>query len=327
MINELPLYLHPTEVILIDDDVSYSKNMQAMMLDKEIPIRIFNDPEKALAFLKKRSPIEFLDKLLQVENESIEKTTINMDFSTIHHELYNKDRFHQPSILILNYTMPGLSGKEFFEQIQTLPLKKILLTGEERSDTAVKMFNAGLIDRFFRKSEDNLLQQLIEVITDLKINFFQKISHSALLALEKKSPFFSFNDSDFIKFFLETIKQQKIVEYYALDPSGSYLLISSEGNITLLIIKTEEDMRILYELAEGEENVDQSLLDDLKNKKKLTFFLNSKDNLAPVHSWSLHDASCLVGENQSYYYALIHNSFFKPKSKIYTYSQFLEDNT
>lgn len=327
MINELPLYFHPTEVILVDDDVNYSKNLETIMLGKEVPIRIFNDPKKALSFLKKRPPIKFLDKSVNIENEYVEKTTFNIGFNTLHHEIYNKNRFHEISVLIVDYAMPGLSGKELFEQIKYISAKKILLTGEEGYETAVKMFNAKLIDRFFRKNDDNLFQELLKEIADLKIDFFQKISHSALLTLKKKSSTLPFNDPAFIKFFLETTQQNNAIEYYALDESGSYLFIDKEGLPSFLIVKSKEEMEFLYEIAKGEKNVSKDILEGLKKKKKLAYFPTEKDSVAPVNTWSLHDAQYLQSDTQSYYYALIKNTqAFKLKSKIYNYHKFLEEN-
>ncbi|HXW85713.1 MAG TPA: response regulator [Candidatus Bathyarchaeia archaeon] len=331
MINELPLYFHPTEVILIDDDVNYSKNVETIMLGKEVPIRIFNDPKKALSFIKKRPSTKFLDKSVHFdENEWVtpEKAPFNIDLNTLHHEIYNKDRFNETSVLIVDYAMPGLSGEQFFEKIRHATVKKILLTGEEGYEKAVKMFNSGLIDRFFRKSDDNLFQELVKEITNLKINFFQKISHSTLLTLEKMSPSLSFKDSAFTKFFFKTVKQNNIVEYYALDRSGSYLLIDSEGKTILLIVKTEEDMQTLYEIASEDEKF-KKIVEDLKNRKKLAFFPTAEDSIAPIDSWPLYDATRLVGDKQRpYYYALLKNpQCFKPESKIYNYAQFLEDNS
>lgn len=223
--------------------------------------------------------------------------------------------------------MPGLNGEELFEKIRHIPVKKILLTGEEGYEKAVKMFNIGLIDRFFRKSDENLFEKLLEEIADLKIQFFQKLSHSALLTMQKKSPVISFNDPAFIKFFLETTAQNNTVEYYALDESGSYLLVNTEGQSTLLIVKSKEDMKVLYEIAEGENNVSQDILENLKKKKKLTHFFTKNESIAPVNEWLLYDAQHLQGDAQSYYYTLLKNTKkFKLKSEIYNYHKFLEEN-
>ncbi len=327
MINELPLYFHPTEVVLVDDDIDYSQNLEAVMLDKEVPIRIFNDPKKALEFLKEKPPINFSDKSVRIEEEYSEKTIFNLDLSQLHKEIYNKNRFNEIAVIIVDFAMPGLNGEELFEQIRHMPVKKILLTGEEGYEKAVKMFNTGLIDRFFRKSDENLFEKLLQEIADLKIEFFQKLSHSALLAMEKKSSTISFNDPTFIKFFLETIEQNNAVEYYALDESGSYILFNKEGQPTLLIVKSKEDMKVLYEIADGENNISQDILEVLKKKKKLTHFFTKKDSIAPANEWQLYDALHLQSDSQSYYYAVLKNTKkFKLKSEIYNYHKFLEEN-
>jgi CheY-like chemotaxis protein len=327
MINELPLYFHPTEIVLVDDDINYSKNLEVFLLDNNMPIQVFNDPKKALSFLKNKPLINFSDKSVQIKDEYVEKTTLDIDLSQVHQEIYNKHRFNEISVIIVDFAMPGLNGKELVEQLKQTPMKKILLTGEEGYETAVKMFNAGLIDRFFQKSDEGLFEKLSQEIAALKVQFFEQLSHSVLLALSKKSSAIPFNDPAVIKFFFETLKQNEIVEYYAVEESGSYLLMNKAGVASLLIVKSTEDMQVLYEIAEGEKNAPKEILEDLKNKKKLTYFLTEKDSSASANTWPLHDAKPLKGDNQPYYYALIKNAnAFKPKSKIYNYQQFLEEN-
>lgn len=303
MIDELPLYFHPTDILLVDDDVNYSKNVEVILLNHGISVCIFNDPKNALEFVSNKSSTSSTDKLFHVEEPYLNKAIFNIDFSMIHQEVYNKDRFHNMSVLIVDYAMPGLNGKEFFEQIRSLPIKKILLTGEADYETAVQMFNRGLIDRFFLKSDEQLFEELFTEIAQLKIQFFQKMSSSILSALGTK--LLPFNDPVFIEFFLEVLKQNDTVEYYALDKSGSYLLINKNGQPTILNVKSEEDMQVIYELAEGEETIAETTLEDLKNKKKLPYFHEGNDINAPVDSWLLYDAQCLMGSTQPYYYALI----------------------
>jgi len=322
--KELPLYFHPTEIVLVDDDVTYAKNLEIMMLNKGIPSRIFNDPKKAMEFLKNKPIPKLSDKIAYVEDESLEKTILNIDLNPLHQEIYNQNRFNEISTVIVDYAMPGLNGKEFFEQIKHIPVEKILLTGEESYETAVKMFNeGGLIDRFFRKSDENLFAKLFSEVADLKVHFFQSLSRPVLSALQKKSTLLPFNDPAFIQSFLEITQQNEIVEYYVLDEGGSYLLVNKAGAPMLLIVKSEEDMKMLYELAEGEKNVSKNILADLKNKKKLVYFLTEKDSYAPVNSWPLYDAKRLAGGAQTYYYALAKNAF-EPEVQIYSYQQFLE---
>lgn len=80
-------------------------------------------------------------------------------------------------------------------------------------------------------------------------------------------------------------------------------------------------------MAEGEDNVPKDIVEDLKKKEKLTYFLTPKESIAPVNKWRLHDAQCLRGDTESYYYALIKDTkAFKLKPEVYNYHKFLEEN-
>jgi len=328
MIKELPLFYYPTNIILVDDDVNYSKNLEMIMLDRKVPMGVFNDPKKALNFIKSKPFGKLANKLVKVEEEQEDKTIFNIDLSDLHQEIYNKDRFNDVSVIIVDYAMPGLNGKEFFEKIRDLPVAKILLTGEADYQMAVKMFNAGLIDRFFRKNDDDLFEKLIQAIEELKIQFFQKLSHSILAALGKKSTLLPFTNPAFIQFFLKTIQSDKMVEYYALDESGSFLLLQKNGACTGLIVKSEEDMQVLYELARDEKDIPKKVTEDLKNRKKLTYFATRKEHNMPAASWTLCEAHPLKANHETYYYSLVKNDplFKLDTSQISNYQQFLKEH-
>ena len=327
MLKELPIFYHPTEIVLVDDDVNYTKNIEMYMLDKEIFIRTFNNPRKAVPFINDQ-PSDFLDKIINIEDELLDKTTFNVNFQGIYQEIYNKKRFNTISIVIVDYAMPGLNGKEFLEQIIDSPVKKILLTGEADYPKAVEMFNDRLIDKFFRKSDEKLLEKLTVAIDELKIEFFQSITQHILSSAQHKSqlPYF---DANFIKLVLDTKKQFDAVEYYTLDQNGSYLFLDRNGVPGWLIAKSEEDMQVLFEIAEGEKNVSKELLQDLKNKKKIAYFQETKDFTAPVNSWTLHEAKTLTGKNQTYYYTILKDnpSFNLNQDEILSYQEFLDKLT
>lgn len=327
MVNQLPLYLHPTEIILVDDDQEYTKNIEIVMLNNQMSVKVFNDPKKALTYIKKIAQNKISEKSVHIEDEYLEKTVFNIDLSNLHKEVYNKDRFKDVSVIIVDYAMPGLNGKQLFEAIQDFPIKKILLTGEEGYDTAVKMFNSGLIDRFFQKSDESLFEKILQEIETLKVKYFQQLTNSVLLSLEKKSSNLPFTDPAVIKLFLEIVKQNDIVEYYALDENGSYILFDKVGKSCFFILKNDEDMQVIYEVAEGEKDVPEEILEALKARGKIPYFSSPKGYLKAVKSWPLYDAKRIVGDHQLYYYAFVKNAeISKSDADIYSYERFLEDH-
>ena len=68
--------------------------------------------------------------------------------------IYNKERFGETSVVVVDFAMPQMNGEEFCRKLGQLKgnsVKIIMLTGEADEEMAVRLFNAGVIDKFLRK--------------------------------------------------------------------------------------------------------------------------------------------------------------------------------
>ena len=255
----LPLFSFPTKVVIVDDNVELLKSMELLSENYGIELIPFNDPRKALAYLQKITFCDFTKKYLTPEeNTEIFYSEINLHLNNLHQEVYNKARFNEVSALVIDYAMPGMNGQEFCQQIANSAIKKLLLTGEATYEKAAEMFNEGIIDLFVKKSDDNDYDSLFLLIKMLQKKYFQSFTKDLLFVLKNSTGKSIFSDEKFIDFFDNLIKNQQIVEYYVVDNSGSYLLINKLGEAKLLIVKPEEDMQVLYELAEGDDDISDS---------------------------------------------------------------------
>lgn len=319
----LPLLEFPTRVVLVDDNIDFVKSLQMFSSYRGIEFIAFNDPRKALTYLKEYHYCRFVDKYLKPKDESDMFTkNISLSLHDMHHEIYNPNRFEEPSTLVIDYAMPGLTGQEFCCEIADLPIQKLLLTGEASYQKAVEMFNSGTIDHFVKKDED--LDILFENIDKLKNKFFQNITQEFFLALKSSNGISVFSDQAFIDVFKSLCKENGFVEYYVLDENGSYLLADKFGALKLLIVKSDEDMQVLYEIAEGDPEVNEKILDDLRRKKKIAFFQSADKFALSASDWNLHEAYPIEGK-QMYYYALVEVSsdLNIDNNKIVSYHDYL----
>lgn len=300
----LPLLQFPTKIVVVDDNVTYTDSLKSVALSKGFDVITFNDPKEALAYLKDRSYGKFLDNILQINTETLEvlNKVINVDLSHVYKLMFNQNRFGEASVVLLDYAMPGLNGREFCEAIASLPVQKLLLTGEATYEDAVKMFNNGSIDRFFKKDED--LDFLFASIAEHQRRYFVDLTKEIMYSLQSTGSL-TFSDQKFIEFFSSLCQQHRFIEYYAVDDSGSYLLADRFGKLKLLIVKSEEDMRFLYEFAEGDDTASPELLTALRNGQKLAFFQSDKELTLATKDWVIHDAQQLEGNKQLYTYALV----------------------
>lgn len=271
----LPLFNFPTKVVLVDDNVNFVKGMQMLSFHYGVELIPFNEPKKALSFLRDQSYFKSTKSYLTPEeNNEIFHGEINLHLNDIHKEIYDAHRFDEVSVLVVDYAMPGMNGQEFCSQIADLPLQKLLLTGEAFFEKSVGIFNADENDKFVKKSDDCGL--IFNFIKRLQHKYFEITTEDLIVVLQNSMSVSVFSDPYFVECFEKIINENEIVEYYVVNNSGSYLMLNKDGKVKLLIVKSNEDMRVTEkEMA-------------LQSKK-----------------WSLHDAKYLKGNKQDYYYALI----------------------
>lgn len=305
--NSIPCYRYPTETILIDDNKNFLKNLQ-FALGKQYKCQPFEDPEQALKYIAEssgrvKSPVTKYIKAGEDFGDFKKSVIINM--GDIHKTIYNKDRFKEVAVVIVDYAMSTTNGLEVCKQIRKLtknPIKLIMLTGEAGYDLAVEAFNDGLIDKFILKGKESYVDDVVAAIATLQEKYFYDLSapirrtlHPHVQKLLEKQAF--------IDIFNEIINENKIKEFYILDNSLSILFIDDKGkNPICLIIRTEEDMQSQYELANDDEDVSAETTEAIKNRKKLVYFKNDKGLGQSAKYWIFHDAKPL---NKHYYYTIV----------------------
>src|SRR5262249_37140151 len=72
--------------------------------------------------------------------------------------------------------------------------------------------------------------------------------------------------------FLKTLCQKYgIIEYMIIDSSGSCLLITTEGIVKVLLMKSSDDFKNAYNIAMSDGTTDTHVLEDLKNRRAFPF--------------------------------------------------------
>ncbi len=187
-------------------------------------------------------------------------------------------------------------------------------------------FNRGLINQFVLKTKADFFEEIKQYAQQLEMELFDQISKNLIDAVGGGEDSI-FYDPVFISFFKDLLQKHNIIEFYLLDPSGSYLLVDEAGEVFWLLVKNEADMQVLTEVASDYSADDNDpLLSSIKSRKKLAFFLNPEEQLTTPESWHLEDAQVLKGRD-TYYYSIVKgtNEYYYLKNKILPYSSFLKD--
>ena len=262
----IPTCYFPSTALFLDDSHDFLLNF-VLQLDEGLAYRIFDSPRKALDYIhNKRCELDLvsqhcLTEYTEAKNCPLTNHTINLDLAAIHAEVYNPHRFSEISVVVVDYAMPGMDGLEFCRRIENSNIKKILLTGQADEKLAIAAFNEGLIHRYIKKSDINAAEQITKSIYDLQLQYFQAMSDMVVRMLSVTSPS-CLHDKKFGEFFRQLREEKGIIEYYLVDNSGSFFMLDDDANVSFLIVKSEADIRLHYDLA-LDNGASEEVLDEL----------------------------------------------------------------
>ena len=327
----IPTCYFPSTALFVDDSHDFLLNF-VLQLDEGVAYRIFDAPAKALSYINsKRSEADLvsqycLSEYTEAKNCPLTNHTINLDLAAIHAEIYNPYRFSEISVVVVDYAMPGMDGLEFCRRIENSNLKKILLTGQADEKLAIAAFNEGLIHRYIKKSDINAAEQISKSIADLQLQYFQVMSDMVVRMLSVTSPG-CLHDNKFAHFFRQLREEKGLVEFYLVDNSGSFLMLDDNANVSFLIVKSEEDIRLYYDLA-LDNGADVAVLDQLASGEKIPGLWQVNSSSSKWKEWSkcLVPAKKFISE-ETYYYAYLQGNAWlgERQKKILSYHRYLEE--
>jgi CheY-like chemotaxis protein len=330
--NSIPCLAFPTRVVLLDDEQSFLDSMR-LHLGRKMALKTFRHPEKACTFFNEdHSPDIFWKRWILQRRPAPcfddHVRDFDIDVRKIREEMYNRDRFYEIAVVVVDYAMPSTSGLEFCRSIEKMPFKRILLTGEADEKIAVKAFNEGLIHRFIRKDDPRYLEQLNEAIVDLEGEYFQDLSESVITRLVNNPNFlpYGLKDPAFVSYFNHMISTYRPAEFYLTGSTASYIFLSFDGTPSWLAVKDESEMISHTEIAEtADEPPSDFTINALRTRQAVPYFYNEEDG---VGSWDpfIHPAETFKSDTTQYYAAYLddpHAYEMDSTRKIFSYKAFL----
>jgi CheY-like chemotaxis protein len=324
----LPIYQHPTMTVLVDDSASFLHSLR-FQLGPAFPSIGFSDTSAAIAWLREHCAVPAaLSTLLSpsVDTYTLSPQAYNIalhveQVSGIRHQA---QRFLTPSVLVVDYAMPGMDGLQFCEAIRDLPCRKILLTGVADERVAIDAFNRGLIDRYVRKSDAHALDRLEADLTQLQEAFFLAQSESLrmLLALHD----YSFvNDPAICALVRELGARHRIVEHYLFKSPPGFLMYDRDARPWLLAVETEQSMTAQFEIA-LDAGAPRSLLEALEQRRVVPNFSDGDGMYSAVRhkEWHRFTSPAQVCHGlETYYWAMFALDPDFPDGPVESFSAFL----
>lgn len=329
-----PLF-HPTTAILVDDNKIFLKTL-SLGLHEDIVYQMFHEPTQALKYCLEKSEIITIDQsCLQSDpdSEDGDESSIKVCTKGIKSVLLNPNRFDAVSVIVLDFSMPTLTGAEFIDKlkknIKSKFVKIIMLTGEAGHGLAVELFNDKKIDKFFLKNEEPLEEKINNAISDMQKAYFSDLCQTTFSAIiEKMAPILS--DNSFAEVFAKIIQKLKICEYYLCENTGSFILVNREGVSHILAVRSKGDLEMYAELADDQE-VSSELVDRISTGRVIPFFGSYEKFIsAKPEDWIINTyPSKKIEGREDYYYSLIEGEKMTalPRTKnITSFAAYMEHN-
>lgn len=328
MKNALCSYF-PTTVVYVDDNPSFLGQVTTKRIRKNLPTQTFTSPNTFLEFLSKDRYLESFMNRIVIQSEHDVKygeESLSIIFSQVLKEIYNKERYSQISVVVVDYEMPAMKGTEVCKAISNPHIKKILLTGVADEEVAIKAFNEGLIDQYIRKHDPDYPEKLQAVIEAAQRSYFDDIFKTMLKGLEKSYYSTALLDPVFIDYFEKLLEQHQIREYYLVDALGTYFMIDHDNQYKCLITMVEDmldtflpDSSTRYLSSENLQKLkDRELIFCLQDPSE-DFSFSSQD----FNNWGpyLKEPLVLNGNDREYYTYFGDNLISVFSDKIHLYPQ------
>lgn len=316
---ELSLYYHPTTTVYIDDN----KDFLSALTMKSQPgsFKVFDDPHEGLVYIESQFKLS--------ENFS-KGQTLSPDINIPHklvlpqnqicRKLNTLNRFSEPSVVVVDFSMPDLNGLDLCSQLSNPNSRKVLLTGVANERQAIHALNSDLIDFYIGKDEEELGNRLASIVGTLNARYFMDLIPLSNQDAVAQVPYIF--DSEFADYFEQLCEDLGIVEYYFVTNPGGYLLIDRHGNISRLIVQTENEYQQSIEEA-GQQGAASDCIALLNQKTHIPFFQNNDGEFKPefLSDWSqhIHPVKPVIG-HEKYLCALI-----KTQEKCLTnYQEYLD---
>lgn len=302
--SEPTCFYYPLKVVFLDDNRAFLDALE-LEFSANINMLTFTRPDEALQAIDSYKEDVNQSILKLINNINVDTTTdrlVGFEINKMLNLIYDKSRFDNAAILVVDYEMPDINGIEFCKKLKGRNIFKIMLTAEADKDTAIQAFNNGIIDKFILKTNNNLYQEVTNAISELTYRYFKEAS-AVVVSRYNNSLDSLFNNQLYQQLFSQVLSKANAVEYYMVDNSGSFLFLDKDASPTWLIMRHVNELHEQLELLQGY-NVPDPIIHSISQKEKLLFLLSENEYKKPISEWIdyMFEAKRL---DENYYYSIV----------------------
>ncbi len=299
----IPLLYHPTNVLLLDDNRKFLNDI-SFIFNESIPLVLETNPQHVLQHLASHTyrSDELASKISKqhfdtvYSNHSSPPELFEVSFLKLAGALDTPNRYKRVVTVFIDKMMPGMDGLDFCKKVREAeyPVKLILFTGKAGLKEAVDAFNEGLIDAYLSKDDQQLHDKINQLYTQSSWQQFIELSHiiGGFVSHQMKP----LHDPQFCGVFERVREKYRIIEFYAIDTSCSFLMLDENAHATLFLVRNENDFNEAHDMAKNSKAA-YEVIQALRERQ-----------LFPISKGSLSDYYHLSGDQW--------DDVMKPVSKI-----------
>ena len=301
---EFSLFYHPTTTVYIDDNKDFLNSLT--MKAEPGSYKVFDDPHEGLVYVETQFKlIEDFSKGKPLSPDINTPNKLILPQNQICQKLNTLNRFAEPSVIVVDFSMPQLNGLDLCSQISNPNSKKVLLTGVANEKQAIHALNTDLIDFYVGKNEEDVVTRLASIVSTLNSRYFMDLmplsNHDTMLQI----PFLF--DANFADYFEQICEDLGVMEYYYVTNPGGFLLIDKLGKMSRLIVMTQQEHKNAISEIEAR-GAERTCVDTLSKGEHMPFFQNDDGVFEPnfLSKWQEHIHPIeKIGEEQAYMCSLI----------------------
>ncbi len=243
-----PIYRRPGSVAFLDDDPAYLE-MLADVMPRDWPVKLFLDPLQCIQQLQQEPKRWEADAWLQ--QEMVDRSRSGQALIPQILGYWGRDgtnRFNLTRVLVVDYSMPAMTGLKVLEKLADWPGSRILLTGQADEQIAVTAFNHGLIEQFIPKQSEDITRRLTDAVKRLLEQPVRGQGHvwRATLSREQYALICSPSVAPLLS---ALVARHRWVEYVVIGAPFGILGLDAVGKANWMQLEHRDNLRDLAELA------------------------------------------------------------------------------
>jgi CheY-like chemotaxis protein len=244
-----PLYHRPNAVVFLDDDAGYL-DMLADVMPQSWCVRLYTHAGDCMRHLQQQHPDWESDVQAHLQITENWRAGVALVPQLLEYWQSHPQRYALTNVLVVDYSMPAMTGLDVLKALPKWPAQRVLLTGQADESMAVKAFNQRLINQFIPKQHPQIGQYLAQVVREL--NTSPLWAHDSIWRNALKKEQHAILQTDAVQQGLATLVQERgWVEYCVIAEPFGVLGINAQAVPQWLQLEQTHDLPDAAELAES----------------------------------------------------------------------------